>query len=96
MLLQVCFVQEHLALVCLTSHVELGVSDQCISVLAEMVAALVWGWKWTDDFPSFQTAVLSSQIAALLGSLPGVKASEGYSTASEVKPTSRWLPLHMT
>lgn len=32
MLLQVCFVQEHLVLVCLTSHMELGISDQCISL----------------------------------------------------------------
>ena len=32
MLLHVCFVQEQLMLVCLTSHTELGVSDQCISL----------------------------------------------------------------
>lgn len=32
MLLQVCFVQEHLVLVCFTSHVELGVSDHYISL----------------------------------------------------------------
>lgn len=42
------------------------------------------GWKWTDDFPSFQTVVLLSQIA--VGFLSGVKASEGHSAASEVKP----------
>lgn len=42
-------------------------------------------WKWTDDFPAFQMAVLSSQIAVLLGSSSGVKASEGYSAACEVK-----------
>lgn len=68
----------------------------CHSVFAEIVAALVWGWRWTDDFLAFQIAGLLSQIAALLGSLSAVKASEDYSTASEVKPALQWLLSHMT
>lgn len=86
MLLQVCFGQEHPVLVCFTSYVELRVSDH--SVFAEVVAALVWGWRRTDDVPCFQTAVLSSPLAALWGSLSGIKSSEGYSTASQAKPAS--------
>lgn len=87
MLLQVCFAQEHLFLVCLTSRVGLGVSDQCVSVSPCRDGGCIgWGWKWMDCFPSFQSAVFSSEIAALLSSLSGVKASESYSTPSEVKP----------
>lgn len=63
------------------------------TVFAEVVAALVWGWKLTD-LPAFQRADLPSPRAAVLGSLTGVRASEGYSTVSRVEPASQWLLSH--